>query len=96
MRSSADVETASAHDYVTRLSKHFAHKIDVEVGDGRATFRFSCGTAYLVARDDGLSIMTEAPDAEGRAATEEVVESHLLRFAHRESLPPLRWIRTPS
>ncbi|WP_075222774.1 DUF2218 domain-containing protein [Acuticoccus yangtzensis] len=93
-RSSASVTTANANDYIIRLVKHFGHKVDVESEAGRATFRFSCGTANLAARDGGLMIEIEAPDAGGRTETEEVVESHLLRFAHREALGALHWTRT--
>ncbi|WP_226573643.1 DUF2218 domain-containing protein [Acuticoccus sediminis] len=90
-RSAAHVPTSHAQRYVTQLARHFAHKIDVETGDGTAVFRFECGTATLTARSERLDIEVDSPDAVQRVETEEVVEGHLVRFAFREALGPLDW-----
>ena len=91
-RSEATVETHSAQRYLTQLSKHFAHKIAVEASeDGGSVFHFECGTARLRATDTRLSISVESPDIARRQMTEDVVASHLVRFAFREQLGPVEW-----
>ncbi|MBD9652779.1 hypothetical protein M2267_005457 [Ensifer sp. KUDG1] len=83
--------TEDGQKYLTQLCKHFAHKIDVEQAGDRAELRFSCGTGYLQATADGLSIRARSPDDAELADTKSVIESHLLRFAFREEPGPLAW-----
>lgn len=83
--------TDDGRKYLTQLCKHFAHKIEVEQADDRAELRFSCGTGYLHATPDGLSIRARSPDDANLADTKSVIESHLLRFAFREEPAPLHW-----
>ncbi|MEZ0004207.1 DUF2218 domain-containing protein [Sinorhizobium fredii] len=83
--------TENGQKYLTQLCKHFAHKIDVEQGDGRAELRFSCGTGYLQAGPDGLHIRVRSPDGANLAETKSVVEDHVLRFAFREEPRPFHW-----
>ncbi|MGE6781668.1 DUF2218 domain-containing protein [Ensifer adhaerens] len=83
--------TEDGQKYLTQLCKHFAHKVDVEQAGDRAELRFSCGTGYLKAAADGLSIRASSPDDANLADTKSVIESHLLRFAFREDPGPLAW-----
>lgn len=83
--------TDDGQKYLTQLCKHFAHKIDVEQTSDRAELRFSCGTGYLQATSDGLSIRARSPDDANLADTKSVIESHLLRFAFREEPGSLHW-----
>jgi hypothetical protein len=86
--------TENGQKYLTQLCKHFAHKVEVTQADNRGELRFSCGTGYLKAQADGLHILVQSPDDANLADTKSVVESHLLRFAFRESSGPLDWLRT--
>lgn len=83
--------TENGQKYLIQLCKHFAHKIEVEQGDGSAELRFSCGTGYLRAGPDGLDIRVLSADGANLAETKSVVENHLLRFAFREEPRPLHW-----
>lgn len=83
--------TEDGQKYLTQLCKHFAHKIEVEQAGDRAELRFSCGTGYLLATVNGLSIRACSPDDDNLADTKSVIESHLLRFAFREEPGPLHW-----
>ncbi|MBD9493831.1 DUF2218 domain-containing protein [Ensifer sp. ENS01] len=83
--------TEDGQKYLTQLCKHLAHKVDVEQEGPRAELRFSCGTGYLHATSEGLSIRARSPDDANLADTKSVIESHLLRFAFREEPDPLAW-----
>lgn len=89
--SSSAVDTEHASRYLQQLCKHFGHRIPVTFTPEEGECRFSCGTARLRVDGQRLLIEIEAPDAVQRAQTQEVIESHLLRFAFREELGPLSW-----
>jgi hypothetical protein len=91
LTATAHCETPHADKYLQQLCKHFAHKVEVEYGDGRGECRFSCGTATMDAGPKELEIRVEAADAEALSETKQVIESHLVRFAFRENLQPLAW-----
>jgi len=92
--SAAVVPTENASRYLQQLCKHFGHKIPVSFTPEHGECRFSCGTAKLDATDGQLRIAVEAPDAEQLAQTQDVVASHLVRFAFREEIEPISWLET--
>lgn len=92
IETSATLQTEHAAKYIAQLCKHFAHKVDVSHSDGHGECRFVCGTAIMDATDETLRIKVNAPDDAQLKETQEVVESHLLRFAFREELQPLEWL----
>ncbi|OJU99587.1 DUF2218 domain-containing protein (plasmid) [Shinella sp. PSBB067] len=89
--SAAYLETASGQKYLVQLCKHFAHKIAVTYTESRGDCRFPRGAAVLQADENGLSMVVTAADEEGLAQTQEIIESHLVRFAFREKLEALDW-----
>jgi hypothetical protein len=93
MKSSATVPTEHAQRYMTQLCKHFAHKVPAtfEGREGRITF--DMGQAALRASEGSLIVVGEAGDAEGLARLEQVIESHLKRFAFREPELAVEWRR---
>lgn len=91
MEATTRFESENSAKYLQQLCKHFAHKVDVALGDTRGECRFSCGTSVLTVRDNGLDIHVAAADADGLRETKAVIENHLLRFAFREAPPPLTW-----
>ena len=93
LESAAYLETASGSKYLVQLCKHFAHKITVSYSETHGECRFSCGTSLLDADEKGLRLRATSVDEEGLAQTQQVIESHLLRFAFREDLQRLDWRR---
>lgn len=90
--SSTRFVTDSGGKYLAQLCKHFSHKIDVTWSENTGELRFSCGVAALNADENGLEIRVKSPDEEQLSQTQEVVESHLLRFAFRDKPTHLTWV----
>ena len=84
----ARLETPNARKYLAQLSKHFAHKIEVEAFEDEARLAFLAGPIRLKANEAVLAIEVEAADAEGVERLKDVLWRHLERFAFRE--PELR------
>ncbi|WP_405403234.1 DUF2218 domain-containing protein [Paracoccus sp. Ld10] len=91
MRMTADFPTARAAALTGTMAKHFGHKIPVSQGDSHAVLTFEMGVARIEARDASLHLELDGADAPAMERLREVVESHLLRFAHREDPAPLSW-----
>lgn len=91
LTSTARFETENGSKYLQQLCKHFAHKVDVTYSPTQGECRFSCGSATLDADAQALVLRVEAADAEQVRETQHVIESHLARFAFRESMPALAW-----
>lgn len=84
--SHAEVATASASRYLQQLCKHFGHKVEASFDERAGTIRFSIGDCRLLAEGEALRLALAAPDGEALLQLQDVVGSHLLRFAFRESL----------
>lgn len=85
---STRLETQNARKYLAQLSKHFAHKIEVEASADKARLSFPAGPIRLQADDAALVVSVEAADPEGLDRLKDVLWRHLERFAFRE--PDLR------
>lgn len=94
--STARLTTANGSKYLQQLCKHFAHKIDVVFIPTHGEIKFSFGTAILDADADGLTMTARVDDADKLGQTQNVIESHLVRFAFREEIGPLDWVGTPA
>lgn len=92
LRSEALVSTASAARYMGQLCKHFGHKIPTTLTDTEGSISFAMGRCALTAEERLLTLRAEAADAEALARVEEVVASHLDRFAFHDK-PAIRWVR---
>lgn len=90
--SMARVPTTSPARYLGQLCKHFAHKIPAthDAETGRIEFPF--GLCELAAGKDVLVMCVSAIDPDSLARMEDVIGSHLTRFAFREPLP-VNWTR---
>ena len=86
MQSQAIAATELGARYLGQLCKHFAHKVPAlfEASDGEISF--PAGICRLHAEGDALTMTVEAADPEAIARLQDVVASHLLRFAFREEL----------
>ena len=89
-QSISHVPTPQASRYLQQLCKHFGHKVPVEFDALNGSITLPFGTCVLLARDQEL-ILTLAGGDIGKL--EEVIGSHLERFAFRESLNVI-WART--
>lgn len=89
--SRATVTTPDAARYLKRLCNHFAHKLPVELTEDRGVLRFDFGTCRLHATPQALEMDAEAADAEALERLQNVVVSHLDRFAWKEGQLPVNW-----
>lgn len=86
LNSSAFVATDKPARYISRLCKHFAHKIPVSFDEQQGRIEFTFGIAELQATEDGLTLRVEAANAEDLGKMQNVVGSHFERFAWQETL----------
>lgn len=93
MRLTACLPTDRATQLMATAAKHFAHKVAVDQDDGTARVAFPTGLGVMSVQDGALSLVIEAADAGAAERVREVLEGHLLRFAHREAPEPLVWSR---
>lgn len=92
-RSAAYFETSNGRKYLTQLCKHFAHKIEVSYSEDRGECHFAGGLGRLEADEKGLRMAVEANDEEWLNRAQSIIEVHLVRFAFREQLESLDWMR---
>ena len=89
-RSSAFVATETPARYISRLCKHFAHKIPVNFDEQQGRIQFDSGLSLLQAEEGGLRLSVETMDQESLERLQNVVASHFERFAWQEALT-LSW-----
>ncbi|MCJ7995998.1 DUF2218 domain-containing protein [Rhizobium cremeum] len=87
----AIVPTENGWKYLQQLCKHWAHKLEVELGEKSGIVRFSEAVATMRADDTGLTVELEAVSPEVLERMKGVVSSHLDRFAFREAPLPFEW-----
>ena len=80
------VKTPKSVKYMTQLSKHFAHKIDVELQEFTSRAVFPTGACLMLAYQETLSLYCRADQEAGLARIQLILEDHLRRFAWREEL----------
>jgi uncharacterized protein len=86
-RSVGTVQTETAGAYVRKLCKHWSHKLQVRYDEQSGEINFPMGYCELDARQPGkLLIYPVAADAAALQTIQQVVGSHLQRFATRETL----------
>jgi hypothetical protein len=86
VRSNAEIATPKASRYLQQLCKHFQHKRPVTYDDRAGQIVFPIGDCRLDADDAVLRLSLAAPDSAKMAQLQDVVASHLLRFAFREEI----------
>jgi len=82
----ARVPTKSALRYLGQLCKHFGHKIPASLEGDHGWIAFEFGRCHLAANDEELSLHNMAASPDGLQRLEQVIASHLQRFAFREEL----------
>lgn len=91
--STASVATDKAARYMVQLSKHWAHKFPVTGDEATSRIELPIGVCLLSAGLKQLGVVVEAASVDDLPRLEEVVASHLNRFAFREGELAFDWIR---
>lgn len=84
--SSAVVLTDTPARYISRLCKHFAHKIPISFDEQQGRIEFNAGLATLKAEDQSLRLQVESASSDDLKRLQDVVASHFERFAWQEAL----------
>ncbi|WP_322518368.1 DUF2218 domain-containing protein [Rhodopseudomonas palustris] len=84
--SRATVNTAHASRYLQQLCKHWSHKFETEFDAVKGRIALPLGEARLTAEPERLVIDLTAGDAAALTTLQDVVASHIERFAFRETL----------
>ncbi len=92
MQSRSDIATAAGQRYLVQLCKHFSHRLPASWDEAGGCIEFPFGTCTLKATPDALSVGVEAASEPELDRMEQVVLSHLQRFAFREELTAA-WVR---
>lgn len=79
-------QTESAPLYMTKLCKHFRHKIPVELEAEKAHAQFPYGECRMYADQQNIRFDCQVNDASKVEQMKEVIFSHLVRFAPKEEL----------
>lgn len=93
--SSALVTTQKASRYLVQLCKHFGHKVPAEWSETDGVVRFEPGTCRMAATGEALTLSCESATPDALAVVQDVVASHLVRFAWKEELT-VSWTPTAS
>jgi hypothetical protein len=86
LTSVARITTAAALRYLGQLCKHFGHKVPASLEGDHGWIAFPFGRCHLAATDDELSLHNTAATEAELQRLDEVIASHLQRFAFRETL----------
>lgn len=93
MKSSATIPTHHAHGYLVQLCLYFADHVAADFEGRRGRIRFETGEAALRASPETLMPVGHADTAEGLTHLEQVIGSHLKRFAVAEPNLVVDWRR---
>jgi hypothetical protein len=86
--------TANASRYLQQLCKHFAHKVRVRFDTEQGEADLPPGLARLRATETVLLVEITADNEDGLTRARHVIDSHLERFAFRESFKTMDWRRS--
>ena len=91
MKRTTLVATENASRYLQQLSKHWAHKFDVDYSEMKSRIDLPLGELNMQANENALGLEVTADNFESLDQLCEVIERHLDRFAHRESALVYEW-----
>lgn len=83
---SAFVPTETPARYISRLCKHFAHKLPTSFDEQQGRIEFPFGLNLLQADAKGLSLRVESANLDDLKKLQGVVASHFERFAWQDAL----------
>lgn len=86
LNASAYVATDTPARYISRLCKHFAHKVPVSFDEQQGSIEFEVGLALLQADARGLRLSVQSVSQEGLEQLKQIVASHFERVAWQAEL----------
>lgn len=87
----AHVPTENGSRYLQQLCKHWSHKLDVRFDAQHGEVRFGDAVCVMDADDQELTVTLSVDDPASTERMQQVVASHLDRFAFREAPLPFNW-----
>lgn len=93
MDSHARLTTDRAVRYMSQLGKHWSHKFPVLLGEADCEIDLPIGRCVMRADGEGLDVTASAETADDLSKLEDVIASHLARFAFREGEISFSWTR---
>ena len=91
MKRTSLVATENASRYLQQLSKHWAHKFDVNYSETKSRIDLPLGELNMQADETALGLEVTADNSDSLDQLCDVIERHLDRFAHRESALVYEW-----
>lgn len=88
----ADILTDKPQRYAKQLVAHLGRKLTFATIGAESSAPISGGTGTVVAREGVLTLIAAAPGLDALEAVQQVLGSHLERFATRDRLH-VRWVR---
>ena len=96
MKSEARIATASASRYLQQVCKHWSHKFKVDFTPEAGEIVFTDGRVCAMrASPTELVCIAEAASLEALDRLQGVIVEHVKRFAFRESLDDVAWVKQP-
>lgn len=86
MIAEAYVETSTPLKYISRLCKHFAHKVSVNYDGNQGEISFKIGKGYIEKVADGLKLKAEADNQTDLQEVIDIMDRHFVRVAWQEEL----------
>ena len=80
------IETSHAKRYLTRLCKHFSHKVSVTVEEGHGYIDFAIGTCEILVDNHALAFYCASNQPQDLDDIIATIDRHLAQFAHQEKL----------
>jgi hypothetical protein len=93
MQSTATVETEHGSRYLTQLCKHWSHKFEVSHDAALGRIVLPLGVCVLTASPQALQVALDTDAADEITRFEDVVATHINRFAHKEGELAFAWVR---
>jgi len=94
MITQATVQTPYGEFYLTRLCRHFAHKVPATVVETQGLIEFPFGPCRIEVDTEQMHFSIKVHEDHEVVLAEKVVKEHLLRMANRDQ-PLVEWHRTP-
>lgn len=87
-----EIHTPNGSKYLQQLCKHFGHKVPATFETHSGAITFPAGQCALTATETSLVMRLATADEAALARLQDVMASHLVRFAFREELS-IEWAR---
>ncbi|RIJ23362.1 DUF2218 domain-containing protein [Henriciella barbarensis] len=91
MKRTALVRTENASRYLQQLSKHWAHKFEVDYSQTESRIKLPLGKLSMQASESALGLEVTSDTTDSLDQLCDVIERHIDRFAHRESALVYGW-----